>query len=255
MGLYQSGGKCLLTGCVALGIELIKCSLIHSVLPPSVAPRHRSIIIQMVGKCTRRRPTETLHLLWLRPKAARGFAWKFKMLFVLSVCAVISMEPWTVSAPREGFWSSLAAALLFAEPRWMLKVPWNGFYIVTCSLTVWCDVVWSRKLGRDFSLRFKKSETKLLDVWMHLEWFSMTATVVSLQRDNFQMVQGLHNCKLAVKQILKMQFTDSKQRMCVLYHDSQQSFAQSGYFWRLRILKNVIKALVWTLCCQCPQFY
>lgn len=47
MGLYQSGGKCLLTGCVALGIELIKCSLIHSLLPSSAAPWHHSIIIQM----------------------------------------------------------------------------------------------------------------------------------------------------------------------------------------------------------------
>lgn len=36
-GALSERGKCLLTGCVAAGIELIKLSLIHSVPPASAA--------------------------------------------------------------------------------------------------------------------------------------------------------------------------------------------------------------------------
>lgn len=60
-GALSERGKCLLTGCVAAGIELIKCSLIHSVLLSSVAPLS---YYSNGGERIERRPTETQHFFY-----------------------------------------------------------------------------------------------------------------------------------------------------------------------------------------------
>lgn len=89
MGLYLCWGKCLFTGCVAVGIELIKYSLIHSVLLSFAALWHRSIIIQMGENALDGGPQRLSTSYdwdqiqyWLK-------SWISKLSFVLSGCDMV----------------------------------------------------------------------------------------------------------------------------------------------------------------------
>jgi len=89
MGLYHSRGKSLLSGCVAVGIELIKGSLIHSVLYLSAAPWRCSIIIQMKENALDGSPRRLSDFHNWDECGSQLKSWKPKMPCVISSCGMV----------------------------------------------------------------------------------------------------------------------------------------------------------------------
>lgn len=142
-GALSERGKCLLTGCVAVGIELIKCSLIHSVLPSSAAPWHRSIIIQMGENALDAGPQrlntfydwDRMQLVVLVGKLKIKNAFCAQWLWRGSH----SHEQWMPQEKILILTSCSVVCLAWLNVKGPMKC-------LQTSVTMWCDAAWNRKL-------------------------------------------------------------------------------------------------------------